>query len=161
VRQELALHSATATESQLAGDAQKSDGLVPVAQAAEKSILLLQDARARSAARLEWLDAQHRVPRVAIELFAAIAQIQNPTTCPVTLTLYQVKHEGDATVAVIDGFAKSAGRNGTDVVLKDFENGLRKAYAPITAMVPQPKPISQDNQPFEYRIEIKDGSGKD
>ncbi len=27
--------------------------------------------------------------------------------------------------------------------------------------LPQPKPISQDNQPFEYRIEIKDGSARD
>ena len=94
--------------------------------------------------------------RVAVELLAAISAQQDPVTCPVVLTAYRVTRQGDAIQVEIEGYAKSAQKSGTDAVLHDFELGLRKRYPPIVSVQQLPKPLSTDNQPFFYRIAVKD-----
>ncbi len=153
VRQEMSIRGATSAIALLQGDG--GSGLVPVAEAAQKRLQTHQEQREQFAAQLRWLDIERRPSRIAVEMLAAISTQENPGSCPITLTSYQVDHDPGLTVVMIDGFARAAGGHGTDVVLKEFETGLRNRYPLISQMIALPKPLG-DNQPFQYRIEIKD-----
>lgn len=154
VRRELAISSARTAIASLQGE--QNEGLVPTAEKIEHHLDDLQQDRQTAARKIAWLDAQRRVGRVAVEVLAAIAQQENPATCPVVLKSFKVYRVGTATEVDIDGYAKATSSSGTEVVLKDFETGLRRLYTPITTITALPQPISMDNQPFRYRIEIQD-----
>lgn len=154
VRREVDIARAGAAVAELKGEA--GAGLVPTAEAHHARLKELQEARERSATKLAWLDQQRRPGRVAAELLSAIALQQDPVDCPVVLTAYRVKRIQGAVEVEIEGYAKSAGKKGTDAVLKEFEDGLKRRYTPIRSIQAQPRAISAENQGFQYRIAVAD-----
>lgn len=154
IRREIDIGRASTAVHELQGDA--NDGLVPTAEGEQKKLEQLQESRSQAASKIKWLDAHRRPGRVAIELLAAISAQQDPATCPVVLTSYRVTRQAEQVQVEIEGYAKSAGKLGTDAVLHNFEQGIRRRYAPITSLTQVPKAINVDNQPFLYRVAIKD-----
>ncbi|MBA2479052.1 MAG: pilus assembly protein PilM [Planctomycetes bacterium] len=133
-----------------------NDGLVPHGDAIMAQIDQLRTNRAQSAQKIAWLDAQRRPGRVAIELLSAISTQQDPQSCPVVLNRYALSRQAHQVQVEIEGYATSVGKLGTDAILRNFEDGLRRRYPLIDSVVQLPKPISASNQPFHYRISIPD-----
>jgi len=154
VHRELDILNAAHAVTNLGGE--KHDGLVPSALAEHDKLGQLVVARQTAAAKLVWLDEQRRPGRIAVELLGAIAAQQDPQTCPVVLTTYHLDRTDQGVRVSIEGYAKSAGSKSTDIVLREFEEGLRHRYPPITDMVARTKPVALDNQPFAYDITLQD-----
>jgi hypothetical protein len=138
------------------GGGEGSKGLVPRAEEALAEVSRLDAQRHADAGRLRWLDAEHRAPRIAAELLAAVATVQHPELCPVALTGYRVRRAAGAVTVELEGFAQSAGRLRTSDALQAFEKGLRAAYPPITAIEERPQPIDRDRQRFHLVISLPD-----
>ena len=149
---EMAIHRAAADVERLGG----STGLVTTAEKDLAEITRLEAQLGRDAARIAWLDGEHRTSRIAAEVLAAIAGIQHPEKCPVAITTYRVKRQAGGAQVELEGWAQSAGRLRTSDVLQTFEQGLRSAYPPITAIEERPQPIDRDRQRFHLVLSLPD-----
>lgn len=128
----------------------------PRADATAKAVAAARQARDAARTRLAWLDGERRAGRVAPELLAAVASLQDPASCPVVLTALRVEHQGDTTRVELEGAATAAGRSGTDAVLRQFERGLREAYPAIAEVKAVPVPLERDRHPFRFLVAIPD-----
>lgn len=149
---EVGINRALADHERLGGDA----GLVKRAESELAEIAKLEAKRTRDTARLGWLDAEHRASRIASEVLAAVASLQHPESCPVALTTYRVRRSTGTVTVELEGFAHSAGRLRTSDVLHAFEQGLRSAYPPISAIEERPRPIEKDKQQFHLVLTLPD-----
>ncbi len=131
-------------------------GLVPRAERDLGEIAKLEAQRLRDTRRLAWLDSEHRAGRMASEVLAAVASLQHPENCPVALTTYRVRRTTDLVTVELEGFAQSAGKLRTSDVLHAFEQGLRIAYPPISAIEERPRPIDRDRQQFHLVLNLPD-----
>lgn len=132
------------------------EGLVTRAERDLSTVSKLEAERKTTAGRMAWLDGEHRAGRVASELLAAVAAVQHPERCPVALAAYRVKRGGAGLTVELEGWAQSVGRMRTSDVLRAFEEGLRTAYPPITAIDERPQPIDRDRQRFHLVLAIPD-----
>jgi type IV pilus assembly protein PilM len=147
------VHASSAIESL---EGAKKDGLVPAAEGEIAKLEALKATRERAAAKVAWLDAQRRPGRVAVELLTAISAQQNPETCPVVLTSYQVHPAGDAIQVDVEGYAKSAGKSSTGEVLNEFQQGVLRRYPLIAEVKQLPRPNNLEAQQFHFVFAIKD-----
>ena len=154
VRQEMVIASSATTIAALKGSDDR--GLVPLAEKARQELERSGKVKEEAAERLGWLDGERRPGRVAVELLSALANEQDPTTCPVWLQSYHLKRLPGQVVVELEGSAQAVGRRSTDGVLRAFEQGLVKRYPPITALTQQPKPIDATHQQFHYELAIAD-----
>lgn len=153
-RQQLALSSAGAAIERLQGE--NNGGLVPRAETVAKDLAEHDAAREGAVERLAFLAGERRPGRVVVELLNAITEQQDAENCPVTLRQYRVLREGAAVLVELEGIAESARNQTTADVLRVFERGLARAYAPIGSMVALPKAAVGTAQEFSYRIVIPD-----
>lgn len=147
------IHARNAADVELLGG---KDGLVPRAEGELADIAALEQQIARDTGRIAWLDGERRAARIASELLTAIASLQHPESCPVALTAYRVRRDGAGVQVELEGYAQSAGRLKTSDVLHAFEQGLRSAYPPVTAIEERPKPIDRDRQQFHLVLSLPD-----
>ncbi len=150
--QEVGINRALADSERLGGE----QGLVPRAERELAGIAKLEAQRARDAGRIAWLDSEHRSGRIASEVLAAVASLQHPENCPVALTTYRVRRGTGMVTVELEGYAQSAGRLRTSDVLHAFEQGLRSAYPPISAIEERPRPIDRDKQQFHLVLTLPD-----
>ena len=153
LRQWLALSSANGAVETLDG---AGNGLVPKARAIQDDIDKLRDATALARNQLAFLDEERRAGRITVELLAAIAEQQNPETCPVVLRDYRLTRQPGAVLVDLEGFAETAPGKSTADVLRGFERQLARAYEPIGSLVAQPPKIRPDRLEFHYKVVIPD-----
>jgi hypothetical protein len=156
VRQEVSIGSSGTLVDMLDGHGADKNGMVPKAEKARAELMQLNDAKVLATSRLNWIDGERRPGRIAVELFSAIAEQEDPANCPVFLSSYKIARQGGQVVADIEGFAQGSGKRASDAVLRLFEQGLVKRYPPITAIKQLPKPIDPTRQQFHYLITISD-----
>lgn len=128
----------------------------PKAQEQAKQLTASRDEQQADATRLLWLDAERRPGRVAVELFGVISQLQDPGTCPVILSNYQLQRQPGQLVVELSGSATSA-KVSAEQALRAFEEGLKRSYPAIATIEKIPAPIEKDRLAFKYRLSIPDG----
>ncbi len=149
---EVGIARAQADTERLGGE----KGLVPRAERELSEIATFETQRARGTARIAWLDNEHRASRVASEVLVAVTALQHPENCPVALSSYRVRRSTGIVTVELEGFAQSVGRLRTSDVLHAFEQGLRVAYPPVTAIEERPRPIDRDRQQFHLVLTLPD-----
>ncbi len=154
VRQQFSL-SATQTLVKIL-DGTGGQGLVGEAEKAREELIRVNAEKAATTARMTWIDGERRPGRVAVEILSAIAEQGNAATCPVYLQTYKVSRKSGQVEIELEGFAQGSGQSGSDVVLRQFEQGLIRRYVPITAIKQVPKPIDPTKQQFHYVITVND-----
>jgi hypothetical protein len=132
------------------------EATVPKAQDMAKKIAASRDRQVADANRLLWLDAERRPGRVAVELLNGIAKLQDPATCPVILTGYQVGRQPGMVVVELAGSATSA-KVSAESAIRAFKNGLQQNYPAIATIEELPTAIEKDRLSFKYRLAIPDG----
>lgn len=148
-----------ATETALAhagGRLAELEATVPKAQDLAKQINAGREKQVADANRLLWLDAERRPGRVAVELLSCIAHLQDPATCPVVLTSYQLARQPGMLVVELSGSATSA-KVSAETAIRAFKSGLQQQYPAITAIDELPTVIDKDRLSFKYRLAIPDG----
>lgn len=136
------------------------DGLVARAERDLAASAKLDVERKATAARIAWMDGEHRAGRVASEILTAVASLQHPERCPVALNAYRVRRSGAGLTVELEGWAQSAGRMRTSDALHAFEEGLRSAYPPIAQIEERPLPIDRDRQRFLLVLSVPDRAAK-
>ena len=131
------------------------DQTVPQVQEQAKKVSALRDQQQGDAARLLWLDGERRPGRISLELLACIGQIQDPVTCPVVLTGYQVTRQVGVVEVLIQGAATSA-KISAEAALRGFKEGLLTQYPAIATITEQPTSIEKDRLSFKYLVVIPD-----
>ena len=121
---------------------------------AERRIAVTTDGQ-QAAARLAWLDGERRVPRISVEVIAAITGLQDPGTCPVVLNKLSFTRQGAATQLELTG-AATAGRVGAEAALHTFHDGLRKQYPLLASSDLRPTTIAADRLEFRLKGTIAD-----
>lgn len=116
------------SRSQSLGDGRHS-GLVFEAEQLHDKLQASIAVQDEALGHLRWLDLERRSDRIAREFLAAIADIQDPTDCPISLNAYRVLRKGEQQVQVeISGVASSAGQRSSAQVLNTFESELARRY---------------------------------
>jgi hypothetical protein len=126
------------------------------AQRLNARLAAAQDRQRQAGDRLAWLAGEHRLASLAAELPAAVAKLQDPSTCPVTLTSFALSRRPGVSTAELTG-AATAGRVGADTAIHSLQNGLRQLYPPIADIEVLPTAIEKDRQGFRFVATIPDG----
>ncbi len=130
--------------------------VVPKAQELAKQIANVRDKQIADAGRVRWLDAERRPGRIAVELLNCIGKLQDPSTCPVILTTYQLGRQPGMVVVDLAGSATSA-KVSAEAAIRAFKSGLQQQYPAISAIEELPTAIEKDRLSFKYRLAIPDG----
>lgn len=128
--------------------------LKPVLQASQE-IRERNAARGEAASQLSWLDAERRPGRMAGELMAVVASIQDPAQAPVVLSGYSVAREPGQVVVELNGWVEP-GAAATDSALRHFQSELQRRYPPITRLDVLPTRIDRDRATFHFRLSLAD-----
>ena len=132
------------------------EATVPKIQELAKQVAAGREKQVSDSNRLRWLDAERRPGRIAVELLNCIAKLQDPATCPVVLTGYQLGRQPGMVVVELAGSATSA-KVSAENAIRSFKNGLQQQYPAITAIEELPTVIEKDRLSFKYRLAIPDG----
>ena len=132
------------------------EATVPKTQELAKQVAASREKQIADSNRLLWLDAERRPGRVAIELLNSIAKLQDPATCPVVLTSYQLGRQPGMLVVELAGSATSA-KVSAETAIRAFKSGLQHQYPAIAAIDELPTAIEKDRLSFKYRLAIPDG----
>jgi len=153
--QMMALSSARAGRDDLEGPDGKS-GLVPAARTRMTAIDAHRDELATIAAKAQFLDGERRPGRITSEMLAAIADQQDPATCPVVISVLDVTRHSGFTKVEIEGIAETAPNRSTSDVLRSFLSRLAQRYEPITGIEELTKAQASGRQEFKYALYIAD-----
>ena len=128
---------------------------VPAAQKQATQLAETRNKQQEGAAQLQWLDGERRPGRIVTELLACVGKLQDPATCPVVLTGWQLARQGNGVVVELTGSATSA-KVSADAALRAFADGLKRGYPAISGIEELPTTIDKDRLSFRYRLSIPD-----
>ena len=158
INQQMVSSSTNSALEVLDGD---GSGLVPQA---EQKINQLKDVSKEHDLTLQkakFIDGERRPGRITHELLAAITNIQDKNTCPISLQSMNVERPGNGLVIVeLHGRAQSIDRLDTATVISRFEDGLKKSFpyfkTPMENIQPDVANTPQGYHAFAYRLEFPD-----